>query len=222
MIGLDVVYRRQAGVLYLLAACVLGGCNQVEVLRPAKLDPEAVGQQALLEYDTNGDTRIDEDELAKSPGLSDGLSATDQDEDKTLTADEIATRVRFHADRKVALLPVRYSLTLDGRPLSGATMTMVPEAFFQGGIPVATGESDDEGIVEPTMQFDEKLQDQDSLHGVRPGVYRIEISKKDADGAEIIPAKYNAQSQLGRDVGVGPHQHGPIISDTRDLKLSSR
>ena len=215
-------WSRQIGI-YLLAWCVLGGCSRgVRVLRPADLDPDAVGNQAILQYDTNGDAIIDRAELKSSPGLLEALSATNQDKDKALSAEEIATRVRFHADRKVALLPVRYAITLDGSPLREATMTLVPEEFFQNGIPAATGISDDEGIVEPNMPFDEKYQHQATLRGVRPGVYRIQVSKKDADGRELIPSKYNSESTLGREVGVGPHQHGPIISTTRELKLSSR
>ena len=222
MVDTKLAWSGRCGI-FLLILCVVGGCNPGgRVLRPAKLDPDAVGQQALLQYDTNGDTKIDKAELKSSPGLLDGLAVTDQDNDKALTAEEIATRVRFHVERQVALLPVRYSITLDGIPLRQATMTLVPEEFFQNGIPAATGISDDEGIVEPSMPFDKKYQQYATLRGVRPGVYRIQVSKKDADGREIIPAKYNSESILGRDVGVGPHQHGPIISTTRELKLSRR
>ncbi len=219
--GADVIWRGQVRVC-LLAVCVLWGCQGNRVLRPADLDPDSVGRQALLQYDTNGDAKIDAAELRSSPGLVDGMWASDQDEDKALTAAEIAARVRFHADRKVALLPVRYAITLDGKPLRAATMTLVPEEFFQGGIPMATGHTDAEGMVEPTMEFAAKYQHQASLRGVRPGVYRIHISKKDADGREMIPAKYNTESKLGREVGVGPHQHGPVISTPRILRLSSR
>ncbi len=219
--GADVIWRGRVSVC-LLAVCVLWGCQGRRVLRPAELDPDTIGRQALLQYDTNGDAKIDAAELQSSPGLLDGMWASDQDEDKALTAEEIAARVRFHADRKVALLPVRYAITLDGKPLQGATMTLVPEEFFQDGIPMATGSTDAEGIVEPTMKFEEKYKHQASLRGVRPGVYRIQISKTDADGLEMIPAKYNTESKLGREVGVGPHQHGPVISTPRDLRLSSR
>jgi hypothetical protein len=116
---------------------------------------------------------------------------------------------------------VRYAILLDGRPVEGATVTLVPEKFFQGGIPVAAASSNAEGIVEPTMEFGEEYA-VGTLSGVRPGIYRIEISKKGADGRELIPARYNSNTQLGREVGVGPHQHGPIISETRELNLSSR
>ncbi len=218
--GIDVIWRGQVSVC-LLAVCVLWGCQERRILRPAELDPDSVGRQALLQYDTNGDAKIDAAELQSSPGLLDGMWASDQDEDKALTAEEIAARVRFHADRKVALLPVRYAITLDGKPLQGATMTLVPEEFFQE-VRYLYLTGDAEGIVEPTMEFEDKYKHQASLRGVRPGVYRIQISKTDANGREMIPAKYNTESKLGREVGVGPHQHGPVISTPRDLRLSSR
>ena len=56
------------------------------------------------------------------------------------------------------------------------------------------------------------------IPGVQPGVFRIEVSKKDPSGAETIPAKYNTETTLGVEVGSG----APFLSQGLELNLSSK
>jgi hypothetical protein len=39
------------------------------------------------------------------------------------------------------------------------------------------------------------------LPGVPYGFYRIQVSRKDAEGKETIPARYNSETTLGQEVG---------------------
>jgi hypothetical protein len=82
---------------------------------------------------------------------------------------------------------------LDGKPLQGATVTYVPEKFMGSSIKPASGVSDERGTV-PLIVEGEKLP------GVQPGLYRVQISKKDASGQETIPARYNQDTILGAEV----------------------
>jgi hypothetical protein len=45
-----------------------------------------------------------------------------------------------------------------------------------------------------------------AVRGCHLGVYRVRISKKDAQGRETVPARYNTQTQLG--IEVGPAMEG--------------
>jgi len=44
--------------------------------------------------------------------------------------------------------------------------------------------------------------------GVIPGIYRVEVSKSDADGRETIPTRYNAKTTFGCVVGFGSRGAG--------------
>ncbi len=54
--------------------------------------------------------------------------------------------------------------------------------------------------------------------GVHPGVYRSEVSKKDAAGQETIPSKYDTSTTLGTEVGMGSR----VLQEAVELKLSKR
>ena len=209
-----------------LAVGLLCGCRQEgpQLIPPQVLDPDGVGAAAVLQYDTNGNGQIEPAELASSPGLSDAVEHTDEDGDGNLTAEEIANRIRFHDLRKVRVMPVRYQVTLDGEPLADAKLTLVPERFYGGSLPGASGTTDAEGFVKPTVAFDEKLRSDElgPLTGVHPGVYHIEVSKKDASGAELVPAKYNTATQLGLEHDIEALLHDPAVREPAKLELTTR
>ena len=53
--------------------------------------------------------------------------------------------------------------------------------------------------------------------GVQCGWFRIEISKKDASGKEMIPAAYNTESTLGAEIALDT----PNLERGLTLQLSS-
>jgi hypothetical protein len=185
----------------LLAACLplsAAGCFGGRVA-PPRLSPEEAGKQALAAYDANGDGVLDEQELERCPALKSCLPAADTDGDGRLSAREIAARVAAYQDSKIGLEAFTCRLTLDGRPLDGATVTFVPESFLGPDVKKASGVSDSQGWV--------RLQTEGAdLPGVACGLYRVEVSKKAAGGQETVPARYNAQTVLG--VEVAPDSQG--------------
>jgi hypothetical protein len=189
------VPRTAARLAPWLGACLLlpaAGCSESRVAAP-RLSPEEAGKQALAAYDANGDGVLDEAELEKCPALKSCLTILDTDGDGRLSADEIAARVAAYQESKIGLAAFACQVTLDGRPLEGATVTLVPETFLGPGLKKASGVSDAQGWVR--MQTEGAV-----VPGVACGLYRVEASKKDADGEEAIPASYNTQTVLGVEV----------------------
>jgi hypothetical protein len=177
--------------------CLLGGCarGNARVAAPA-LAPEAAGQAALEEYDTNGDGFLDGPELESCPALLAALKAIDKDGDGRLSAREIADRVAFYKESRVGLMTIACHVTLDGRPLVGATVKLIPEKFLGPEVKPADGLSDEKGRVQ--LQIDGE-----DLPGVHCGLYRVEVSKTNVKKQETLPARYNTQSVLGVEVAPG-------------------
>lgn len=109
---------------------------------------------------------------------------------------EIAARLAQYQADKVGLTFVMGQVTLDGRPLGGATVTLVPENFMGPAVKAAKGTTGADGAC--SFQTDGA-----EVGGVQCGVFRIELSKKDAGGKETLPARYNANTTLGVEVWMG-------------------
>jgi hypothetical protein len=153
-------------------------------------------------YDRNNDGYLDAEELERCPALKGCLKELDKDGDGRLSEREIADRLATYRDSKIAVLSVRCRVTLDGEPLAGATVTFVPETFLGPAVQEAVGVTDEQGSA--VMRRPNK-----KLDGMNCGLYRVEVSKKDGDGAETIPAKYNKLTTLGAEVG--PDSQGPLV-----------
>jgi hypothetical protein len=192
--------RRLRAPLLLLAGLTLGmqpGCSGGETLTPAHYSPDEAAKQIMADYDTNRDGFLDAKELERCPSLKHSLEFIDQNGDKRLSAEEIAARIQIYADSQVAIKATGCHVTLDGKPLQGATVTYVPEKFMGPSLRRASGVSDQNGSVNLKV-------DGENLPGVQPGFYRVEISKKNASGQESIPARYNQDTTLGTEVN--PHK----------------
>ena len=85
---------------------------------------------------------------------------------------------------------VQGTVTLQGKPLAGATITFTPEK----GRP-ATGVTDEEGNY---LLSTFKAND-----GAALGRYPVSISLKDKNQAELIPEKYNTRTELVREIKQG-------------------
>src|SRR5262249_8892642 len=99
----------------------------------------------------------------------------------------------------------------DGRPLGGATVTLVPEKFMGPATKPATAVTDEDGSGE--------FRTEGSGEPVAPGYYRVKVSKV-VSGKETIPAKYsNEQTTLGQ--GMAPEGAGRGSMLPVGLRLSS-
>jgi EF hand len=204
------VPSRWPAVAFGLFVAVAGGCSDRTVRVPS-MDPTGAANRALREYDADKDGALAGAELAKCPGLKDGLARIDTNGDGRITADELAARLRQYEADKAGLLYLNAAVTLDGKPLADAVITLVPEKFMASGVKPAKGVTGASGSCEFQIEGKE-------YPGIHPGIFRIEVSKKDARGEETIPAKYNTQTTLGIEAGKGnPHLFQGLM-----LPLSSR
>jgi hypothetical protein len=183
-------------LLAVLLLAQLIGCSGTEPARVVgpDLSPAQAARAAMAEFDSNGDGFLDEKELDKCPGLKSCVEDWDRDHDGRLSEDEIAAGLQRLKDSKVGLVMVPCRVLLDDQPLTGATVSFVPEKFLGPRVQPASGVSDEAGYVRLHTEGQ-------NLPGVQCGIFRIVVSKKDDAGRETIPARYNAQTELGREVG---------------------
>jgi hypothetical protein len=186
----------------------LSGCQSR--LEAPRVDAEAAGAAALATYDSGGDGAVDGAELDKAPTLKNSLSLVDADKDGRLTAAEIATRLTLYRDGKMAMMPLNAQVSLNGAPLADATVTLVPEKFMGESFKTASGTTDSTGLCSFSISEQEP--------GTQVGFFRIEVSKKQG-GQEMVPARYNSQTQLGGVIG----PDSPIVEEgSLILKLSGK
>ena len=124
--------------MLLLAVC--SGCSQRRVRAP-EFNPVAAARQALTDFDANKDGSLDAEELAKCPSLLAAKSAIDQNGDGQLSEAELLARLRSYASSRdvVKLFPCR--VVLDGQPLAGAEVTLLPENFLGPTFKVCLGKT---------------------------------------------------------------------------------
>ncbi len=194
-------------VFLLFIVCGSAGCwrSQPKNLEPAQLDPIAAAQSAMAEYDSDHDGKIRGSELSSCPGLKAAMRKTDSNRDGALSEDEIVARLQFFVDSRAALRNFQMTVTVNRQPVEGLSVTLKPETFLTPAIEPAVGTTNHLGLAYPMVEFDDPEIVKQGISGVRPGMYRLEISKTDANGKESIPAKYNTDSNLGVEVGLDDH-----------------
>lgn len=189
------------------------GCGSSESAPPPpQYDADAAAQAALADYDKNKNGSIDSSEAAACPALKEAFKAIDTSRDGQLSGDELKARfTRYGAVAGgMGTIAVPCKVTLDGAPLAGAAVRLVPERCMGDTFKAASGTTDDSGQV--TLK-----PETEGWAGVYPGLYKVTVSKPDAGGKETLPARYNAQTMLGREVFEDRGVSAPI-----DLKLTSR
>lgn len=194
----------------MIVICSVTGCGgDPSRLDPADLDPADTAERALKLYDLNHDGKIGKDEL--TPALKSILSTADTNHDEALSQAEIAQRLQIHVDSKIALQSVSGPVLWNGRPLKQVNVTLVPDPVFEDLKP-ASGVTDESGIVDFQIDGEE-------LPGVRPGLYRIEVSKKNENGKELMPARFNTKTELGIEIGVQGSPEGGMAAESFRLDL---
>jgi hypothetical protein len=177
--GLCVLVR----VLYFMMALVSGvaGCSSApsRVSAPS-WNPEGFAEAILAKLDKNGDGSLDKNELAAAPGLVWGAKAIDTDKNGSLSRDELVTRFALYKKMRIGVTSTQLQLTNKGQPIVGAKVTLVPEFFLEGVVEPASGETYQEGYVNPQVPNLDPA-------GLRVGYYRVVIDAAQAK----VPAKYS-------------------------------
>lgn len=203
-------FQSIAGVGVVLAALAAGCSGRAAPPPMPRFDAAAAGKAALAEFDADGNGKLDAKELTRCPALAMALDRADKDGDKALTADEIAARINQWFASGTIMMDGTTLVTLDRRPLAGATVTFEPEKFLGAGFDTCRGVTDELGRASPTgsnAQFP----------GVYVGAYRVRISKQ-VNGKETLPARYNTESILGYEVA----DDIPEVQSLIEFHLKSR
>lgn len=190
MIKLDAFGTR---VFYLVCGATLSstvGCGGV---KSYMVDPVAASTAAIEQYDKNGDGLLDETELRSCPALLGALRAYDESNDKKLSGEEIAAQIKDMYERGSGMTAVDCTVTLDGSPLSGATVRFIPEKFLGEEIKPAEGVTNSSGYASMGIAPEELPKELRRHNMMRVGIYRVEITHP----TRKIPAKYNTESELG-------------------------
>lgn len=177
-------------LLLTLLGVVALGCTG----HPAPPDRPAVSagtaaSEAIAQLDSNSDGSLDVKELTKAPGLRDALPRADQDGDEALSEKEIADRIAYYEDAATIISQGQLEFYLNGRRLTGATVTLTPEPFLGEAFSECTGETDSTGVAYLSGHDQE-------FPGIYLGMYQISVSKV-VKGKEMIPARYNSKTTLG-------------------------
>jgi hypothetical protein len=198
-----------------LPAFVVGtlGCSTPASTGPElpAFDPQAAVAQAMNSYDADKDGSLSKQEVDRSPGLTAAFPHFDKDGSGTISPEEMLNRLKYYADAGIALYGWTCEVRQGGRPLPGATVTLVPEDFMKSVAQPATGVTDNHGVASPVIKKDE-------LDGAYFGLYRIVVSKKDASGRELVPAEFNSQTKLGQELA--PDNRS--AETRRPIEISSR
>jgi hypothetical protein len=193
----------------LLAAAFAGGCGSPAPAESAPVaDDATLTRDALDAYDANKDGSLDATEVGASPALRNAFAALDANRDGKLSKDELQQRFAQYRTAAVSTstLSVTVKVLLDGRPLAGANVRLVPDRCLESLLTPAAGVTDKDGVAIPAPE-------DRSVLGVYPGLYTIAVTAP--PGTPGLPAKYNTQSTLGREAFAGRGS-----STTFELKLS--
>lgn len=181
-------------LVFLLNGLFVVGCsNSVSRVYPPEYSSDA-GNNAVADFDIDGDSLLDAAELEKVPGLLACLSAVDTDKDKKISQQEVDLRVDSWIKSRVGEMPVSCQFLLDGEPIEGALVEFIPESFLGERVPSGTGTTNEHGETVVSMA-PERLADP-NYGGMACGFFRVHVRK------EGIPAKYNDETILGCEVGM--------------------
>jgi len=177
----------------LSVAAMMVGCSKLPAPPdPPELSPSAAADKAMTLYDTSGDGQLDAEELKQSLPLLDTLPLADKNGDGALSESEIKERIEAWFTGATTVDQQSTQVSLNGDPLVGATVTYIPEPFLEPAIQTTSGVTDEQGLAEMPGQDPE-------FPGLYFGWYRIKISKNDG-GNEIVPARYNTDTELAREI----------------------
>jgi hypothetical protein len=158
-----------------------------------------VAQKVIRRNDKNGDGLLIASELSGLYGnRSSFRKGYDLNGDEKLSRDEIASRIDSWQKAGPTAHAVDVTVTLDGSPLTGATVRMVPDFALGDSSQTKVGQTDATGATHLEVALEDLSQ---ALHnpdyrGVFGSNYKIEVTHPQRK----IPAKYNVTTQLDADV----------------------
>jgi len=203
-------------VIVILAAGIAScaGCSD----SPSRIstiawDADKLADQAIADLDKDSDGQLSMKELKAAPGLKSLAQQYGSQDGKKparnfrLSRENIHQRLEYYQKMRGGLSSFTCRVMLNGRPISGATVRLIPESFQGDTIKRAVGISTPQGQAQLVTEGAE-------IPGVRMGMYRVEITSSD----NPIPAKYNTQTTLGVEISGMASSAGYHVFDLRSSK----
>lgn len=179
---------------------MLGCSGGPSALEPPSIDAASAASQAMELYDKDGDGSIAGAELDAAGSLKASMKTVDANGDGAVQEQEIADRIIAWQTSGKGLTSLTCTVTLDGRPLPGATVTFEPEPWLGDEMKEAFGETNAMGMTGLSIPKENRVP-ADAPPGLQLGFFRVKVSKQ-VGGAETIPPKYNADTVLGQQVAL--------------------
>lgn len=185
--------RRFAYFLVLLG--VVGCSGRPSRIMPPDINADQAGKDAIAAYDKNGNGMVDGEELNAVPAFKAALKQLDTDSDGKVSAAEVTKRINAWKESKIGLTSLTVNVTLDGKPLEGATIEFVPESFLGPAVKPAKGTTDKDGIASCTIDDPELAAKR--YTGAQCGFYKVTVT---GGAGKTIPSQYNTDTTLGAEV----------------------
>lgn len=202
------------GVLGLLLVGLAGGCGFGGTrVRPPAINPGKAAKAALGQLDANADEMLSEKEVEACPALHAARAEYDTNGDQQIVEEELVERFKAMYEGEVGLISADCSVSLNRKPLPGATVRFIPETFLGDATKAAAGTTDESGFAQiaiPDDQLPERLR---GFRKMQVGLYRVEITHPQIS----LPAKYNTQSTLGYELNPANHD-GPHAKFQLEVK----
>jgi hypothetical protein len=200
---------------YLLTSPVLialSGCSGGGLVNPPDVDPQAAAAHAMEHFDSNGDGALEPPELSKCPALIDARASFDIDQDGRIGKDELTDGLSQIFGSQTSLTEWNCNMKLNGRPLAGAKVRLLPIEILGETLPAAEGETDARGSARPTIDPELLPEEYRKKPLMYAGLYRVEITHPRTQ----LASRYNTASELG--CFIDPAARGGTSANF-DLKL---
>jgi hypothetical protein len=182
----------------------LAGCGpRSEVRITAPTIAADAGRQAVAQYDRQNCGRIGGSDLARSPAIQSIAAQLDPQNSGGITAAAIDARIRSYREQNIGRMLTMFAVLHNGKPLSDAVITLVPEAFLGPNMQTGGGTTDSMGRTRPSIP----LQGADRFPGMPCGFYRVQITK----AGESIPSRYNTETTLGVEISADLVRPQPLF-----------
>lgn len=176
------------------------GCNRGPApIHVPNVDPAAASRQAMEMYDTNHDGQLSPAELAACPGILGHIALYDTDKNGSVSGQEIEDRIAQLRASRTGITSLRVSVNMNGKPLKGAKIKLVPEKYLGDEVKTAWGTTNERGSATMDIKDEDVTSAEQGLIGVHYGTYKIEVTHPSVS----IPAKYNTQTTLGYETEQG-------------------
>ena len=206
---------QRRGVMFCaILTSVLAGCGRKPALETPVFDPGKAAAEAMSALDADGSGSLSEKELEASPAIRAAIKRIDADSDGTVSKGELAGRFAAYRGRNGLVMPLRYRIMMDGRPVSNATVTITPEPFMGPFFTSCTGTTSRDGDV--------SLSSKDVLEkgfaGLHPGLYRVAVVPAGSKAGEPARHADTGDAEIGQEIA----QDIPELERTVPLMVTNR